>query len=81
MKIRLFLLSAVALTGLLSGCRSTSGQQAIETGTDTIDATLPTQLPRTAIPSHYAVEVTPHADRLAFDGKAAIGRASCRERV
>ena len=72
MKIRLFLLSAVALTGLLSGCRSTSGQQAIETGTDTIDATLPTQLPRTAIPSHYAVEVTPHADRLAFDGKAAI---------
>ena len=72
MKIRLFLLSAVALMGLLSGCRSTSGQQAIETGTDTIDATLPTQLPRTAIPSHYAVEVTPHADRLTFDGKAAI---------
>ena len=34
--------------------------------------TLPTQLPRTAIPSHYAIEVTPHADQLTFDGKVAI---------
>ena len=72
MKIRFFLLSAVALTGLLSGCRSTSSEQAIETGTDTVDATLPTQLPRTAIPSHYAIEVTPHADALAFDGRVGI---------
>ena len=31
-----------------------------------------TQLPRTVVPSHYAIEVTPHADRLAFDGKVKI---------
>ena len=72
MKIRIALLAAVALTGLVSACRSTSGDRAVETGTDTVDATLPTQLPRTAIPSHYAIEVTPHADTLAFDGRVAI---------
>jgi len=71
-KIRLALLAALALTAIVSGCRLASGPQAVETGGDTVDATLPTQLPRTAIPSHYAIEVTPHADRLAFDGKAAI---------
>ena len=31
-----------------------------------------TQLPRGVVPSHYAIEVTPHADKLAFDGKARI---------
>lgn len=31
-----------------------------------------TQLPRDVRPSHYAIEVTPHADKLAFDGKVAI---------
>ena len=35
-------------------------------------AEVTTQLPRTARPSHYAIEVTPHADKLAFDGKIAI---------
>jgi aminopeptidase N len=39
---------------------------------DTVDPTLPTQLPRTAIPHHYAIIVTPHADRLNFDGEVAI---------
>ena len=39
---------------------------------DTVDASLPTQLPRTAIPHHYALNVTPHAERLTFDGTAAI---------
>ena len=72
MKIRIALLAAVALTGLLSACRSTTGEHAVESGTDTVDASLPTQLPRTAIPSHYAIEVTPHAQDLTFDGKAAI---------
>src|SRR5689334_18919566 len=71
-KIRIALLAAAALTTTLSACRSTTGEKGIETGTDTVDATLPTQLPRTAIPSHYAIEVTPHADALAFDGKVAI---------
>ena len=31
-----------------------------------------TQLPRNVVPSHYAIEVTPHADKLSFDGKVAI---------
>ncbi len=31
-----------------------------------------TQLPRSVRPSHYAVEVTPHADKLAFDGHVDI---------
>src|SRR5260221_6779988 len=39
---------------------------------DTVDPSLPTQLPRTAIPHHYAIVVTPHAERLSFDGTVAI---------
>jgi aminopeptidase N len=39
---------------------------------DTVDPTLPTQLPRTAIPHHYAISVTPHAERLTFDATVAI---------
>jgi aminopeptidase N len=39
---------------------------------DTVDATLPTQLPRTAIPHYYAITVTPHAQQLSFDGEVAI---------
>jgi len=31
-----------------------------------------TQLPRTARPTHYRVEVTPHAQQMAFDGKVGI---------
>ena len=39
---------------------------------DTVDVSLPTQLPRTAVPHHYAIIVTPHAERLAFDASVAI---------
>ena len=39
---------------------------------DTIDLSAHTQLPRTAIPHHYALTVTPHADRLTFDGTVSI---------
>jgi aminopeptidase N len=39
---------------------------------DTVDPSLPTQLPRTAIPHHYAIIVTPHASRLRFDGSVGI---------
>ncbi|WOB48515.1 M1 family metallopeptidase [Xanthomonas hydrangeae] len=35
-------------------------------------ASVTTQLPRTAKPTHYAVEITPHADKMRFDGKVAI---------
>ena len=33
---------------------------------------LPTQLPRTAVPHHYAITLTPHAERLTFDGSVGI---------
>ncbi|HEV2593733.1 MAG TPA: M1 family metallopeptidase, partial [Sphingomicrobium sp.] len=39
---------------------------------DTVDPTVPTQLPRTAVPHHYALTVTPHAQQLTFDGELAI---------
>ena len=44
---------------------------------------LPTQLPRTAVPHHYAITVTPHAERLTFDGKrrASTSRSSSRPRA
>ncbi|QNH22254.1 aminopeptidase N [Xanthomonas sp. GW] len=35
-------------------------------------AAVTTQLPRTARPRHYALEVTPHADTMTFDGKVRI---------
>ena len=39
---------------------------------DTVDPSVPTQLPRTAVPHHYALTVTPHAATLTFDGSVAI---------
>ncbi|HVU31733.1 MAG TPA: M1 family metallopeptidase [Sphingomicrobium sp.] len=39
---------------------------------DTVDSSLPSQLPRTAVPHHYAITVTPHAERLTFDGRVGI---------
>ncbi len=39
---------------------------------DTVDPTVPTQLPRTAVPHHYAITVTPHAERLSFDSRVVI---------
>jgi aminopeptidase N len=35
-------------------------------------AAVPTQVPRTARPRHYALEITPHADTMTFDGKVRI---------
>jgi len=43
-----------------------------EARADTVDRSVPTQLPRTAIPHHYAITVAPHADRLTFDGAVSI---------
>ena len=39
---------------------------------DTVDLSVPTQLPRTAVPTHYAITVTPNAAKLTFDGLVAI---------
>jgi aminopeptidase N len=39
---------------------------------DTVDLSVPSQLPRTAVPHHYAISVTPHEDALTFDGTVSI---------
>jgi len=61
------------VTALLASAALLAGTPAFaQRQVDTIDTTLPTQLPRTAVPHHYALTVTPHADKLTFDGKVAI---------
>lgn len=61
----LFASAAIALA-------ATSATAIAQPQRDTVDTSLPTQLPRTAVPSHYAITVTPHADKLSFDGTVAI---------
>src|SRR6478609_2425753 len=63
----MLLASAAVLAATPSALSAQNAPQA-----DTIDVSLPTQLPRTAVPHHYALTVTPHADRLTFDGDVAI---------
>jgi aminopeptidase N len=58
---------ATAALALATPCLAQAVTQA-----DTVDTSLPTQLPRTAIPHHYAIHVVPHAERLAFDGDVRI---------
>ena len=68
MKSPVLLLASAALTLLAPAVLTAQpARQA-----DTIDASLPTQLPRTAVPHHYAITVTPHAERLSFDATVAI---------
>ena len=62
------LLASAAI--LLAAPSALPAQNAAEV--DTVDPSLPTQLPRTAIPHHYAVTVTPHARELTFDATVAI---------
>src|SRR5512133_3921916 len=71
MKFAVALLASAALASLVPApvAAQSSAQR------DTIDTTLPTQLPRTAIPHHYALTVTPHAQKLTFDGQVAIDLA------
>ncbi|MGV8922280.1 MAG: M1 family metallopeptidase, partial [Thermomonas sp.] len=71
--MRRLLVSAIALA--LSGLASAASAQSVA---DVSRAANPpmvkatTQLPNNARPSHYAIQVTPHADKMAFDGKVSI---------
>jgi aminopeptidase N len=61
------------LTALLaSAALATGAPVSAQHPADTVDSTVPTQLPRTAIPNHYAITVTPHAGTLTFDATVAI---------
>lgn len=72
--MRLPLVTAIAL--VLSGTALTSGVYAAEfavpTAATSAASAITTQLPRTARPSHYAIEITPHAETMTFDGSVRI---------
>ena len=67
MKLSIALAASAAIALVVPS--TLSGQPA---HSDTVDPSTPTQLPRTAIPHHYALTVTPHAEQLRFDGTVAI---------
>jgi aminopeptidase N len=58
--------SAAIVLGLTSATAIAQPQK------DTVDTSLPTQLPREAVPHHYSLTVTPNADNLSFDGSVTI---------
>jgi len=66
MKFAVALFASAALATLVPA------SVAAQVHADTVDSSIPTQLPRTAIPHHYALTVTPHAQQLRFDAKVKI---------
>ena len=69
--MRRTLVTAIALV-LAGNSVAASAPAAGDTPAASAAADVTTQLPRTARPSHYAIEVTPHADKMTFDGKVRI---------
>ena len=63
---------AAALLASVALAVAAPAGSAVPVRQDTVDTSLPTQLPRTAVPHHDAITVTPHAERLTFDGHVAI---------
>ncbi|WP_250628582.1 M1 family metallopeptidase [Pinirhizobacter soli] len=69
--MRRLIVSAIALA--LAGAVASPVVLAADAAAPSVQAvTGTTQLPRNVRPSHYAVSITPHADKLAFDGKVAV---------
>ncbi|UOT00254.1 M1 family metallopeptidase [Xanthomonas arboricola] len=69
--MRLPLVTAIALA-LVGTSPAASVLAAAPAPPSAAASSITTQLPRTAKPTHYAVEITPHADKMTFDGKVAI---------
>ncbi|MCJ0825237.1 ERAP1-like C-terminal domain-containing protein [Luteimonas sp. 50] len=67
--MRRILVSAIALA-IAGTALNAPAQAPVATAAVVADAT--TQLPRDVRPTHYDIAVVPHADTLAFDGKATI---------
>ena len=67
--MRRILASAIALA-LSTGSFAVAAQSAVAQPA-VVDA-VTTQLPRNVRPTHYTIEVTPHAEAMTFDGKARI---------
>jgi aminopeptidase N len=74
MRNRLSYAISLALVGAaLAATPAFAHAQAAAPAPADTDAALPTtQLPRTVRPSHYDVAITPHADKLSFDGRVRI---------
>ena len=68
MKLSALFLASAALAFVAPGSLAAQPQ----VPHDTVDPTLPTQLPRTAIPHHYAITVTPNAEKLTFHATVGI---------
>ncbi len=66
MKIRTLLAASVALFAITPVSQTMATPKAI------VSDPVPTQLPRNAAPTHYAITVTPDAENLRFDGKVRI---------
>jgi aminopeptidase N len=69
--MRRILVSAIALA-LVAGSSAAAAQTAVAATPASAADMATTQLPRTARPSHYTIEITPHAQAMNFDGKAKI---------
>lgn len=64
------LMAAIALA--LAGTGLSAFAQPTPAPLSSAVADITTQLPRTARPSHYAIEIVPHAEAMRFDGKVRI---------
>lgn len=71
--MRQILTTAIALAlASVSPCTFAQPQRPAPSVAAAPAAAVTTQLPRTARPRHYALEITPHADTMTFDGKVRI---------
>lgn len=71
MRLRRFSAPLLSLAALALAGTALAPVQAAEP-TTTAAAEVPSDLPRSARPSHYAISVAPYADKLTFDGTVAI---------
>lgn len=70
--MRQILVTAIALALATTSAAASAHAAAAPDAVGASASQVTSQLPRTAKPTHYAVEITPHADKMTFDGKVAI---------
>jgi aminopeptidase N len=70
--MRRHLVSAITLALAGMGATATAFALPAPQAAAPVVANATTQLPRNVEPTHYEIQVVPHADKLAFDGKVAI---------
>lgn len=70
--MRRTLVTAIALALASAGPTVLAHPAGLAPDAPTAAASVTTQLPRDVRPTHYDVEVVPHADRMTFDGKVRI---------